>query len=92
MGRTVEKTGKIAATNGFQYANLWWSRPDKGAYMALGRHSQVFLIIPKLDIVAVMTGVLRDNELYSVPGSTDNISKRSNPTSRCPPIPSPQRC
>jgi hypothetical protein len=69
------KEGKIAATNGFQYANLWWSRPDKGAYMALGRHSQVILIIPKLDIVAVMTGVLRDNEFYSVPGLTDDISK-----------------
>ncbi len=63
------KEGKIVATNGFQYANLWWSRPDKGAYMALGRHSQVILIIPKLDIVAVMTGVLRDNEFYSVSGT-----------------------
>ena len=69
------KAGKIVATNGFQYANLWWSRPDKGAYMALGRHSQVILIIPKLDIVAVMTGVLRDNEFYSVPGLTDDIAK-----------------
>ena len=69
------KEGKIAATNGFQYANLWWSLPDKGAYMARGRHSQLILIIPKLDIVAVMTGVLRDNEFYSISGLIDDISK-----------------
>ena len=74
-GSNGRKRARLPATNGFQYANLWWSRPDKGAYMALGRHSQVILIIPKLDIVAVMTGVLRDNEFYSVPGLTDDISK-----------------
>ena len=62
------KEGKIAATNGFQYANLWWSLPDKGAYMARGRHSQLILIIPKLDIVAVMTGVLRDKNSIRSPG------------------------
>ena len=86
------KEGKIAATNGFQYANLWWSLPDKGAYMARGRHSQLVLIIPKLDIVAVMTGVLRDNEFYSVSGLIDDIAKQSNPTNRCPPIPLQRRC
>lgn len=69
------KAGKIAATNGFQYANLWWSLPDKGAYMARGRHSQLILVIPKLDIVAVMTGVLRDTEFYSISGLIDDISR-----------------
>lgn len=69
------KEGKVAATNGYRYANLWWSRPEKGAYMALGRHSQTIVVIPKLDIVAVMTGVLRDNEFYSVPGLVDDISR-----------------
>ncbi|WOH68456.1 serine hydrolase [Bradyrhizobium sp. BWA-3-5] len=69
------KDGKVAATNGFQYANLWWSLPDKGAYMARGRHSQLILILPKLDIVAVVTGVLRDNEFYSVSGLIDDISR-----------------
>ena len=43
--------------------------------MARGRHSQLILIIPKLDIVAVMTGVLRDNEFYSVGGLIDDIAK-----------------
>ena len=55
--------------------------------MALGRHSQVILIIPKLDIVAVMTGVLRDNEFYSVPGLTDDISKAVKSDKPLPPDP-----
>ena len=50
------KAGPVTATFGFHYGNLWWSYPEKGAYMARGRHSQLILIIPKLDVVAVMTG------------------------------------
>jgi hypothetical protein len=69
------KEGKITATNGFQYANLWWSLPGKGAYMARGRHSQLILVIPKWDIVAVMTGVLRDTEFYSISALIDDIAK-----------------
>jgi CubicO group peptidase (beta-lactamase class C family) len=68
------KEGKISATFGFHYANLWWSLPEKGAYMALGRHSQVILVIPKLDVVAVMTGILRDDEFYSTSRLVDDIS------------------
>jgi CubicO group peptidase (beta-lactamase class C family) len=69
------KAGTISATNGFRYANLWWSLPEKGAYMARGRHSQLILVLPKLDIVAVMTGVLRDTEFYSISALIDDISK-----------------
>ena len=43
--------------------------------MARGRHSQLILVIPKLDVVAVMTGVLKDNEFYSVSGLIDDISR-----------------
>jgi CubicO group peptidase (beta-lactamase class C family) len=68
------KAGSVMATFGYQYANLWWSYPEKGAYMARGRHSQLILVLPKLDIVAVMTGVLRDNEFYSSSGLIDDIS------------------
>jgi len=72
----VEKTkaGGVTATFGFHYANLWWSYPEKGAYMARGRHSQLILVLPKLDVVAVMTGVLRDTEFYSASGLIDDIS------------------
>jgi hypothetical protein len=59
------RDGAVTATFGFHYANLWWSLPEKGAYMARGRHSQLILVLPKLDIVAVMTGILRDDEYYS---------------------------
>jgi CubicO group peptidase (beta-lactamase class C family) len=68
------KEGKVAATFGLHYANLWWSLPEKGAFMALGRHSQVILVIPRLDVVAVMTGVLRDDEYYSIARLVDEVS------------------
>jgi CubicO group peptidase (beta-lactamase class C family) len=54
------RQGPVKATNGFHYGNLWWSLPGKDAFMALGRHSQVILVLPKLDIVAVITGALKD--------------------------------
>jgi hypothetical protein len=39
--------------------------------MARGRHSQDH---PKLDIVAVMTGILKDNEYYPMAGLIDDIA------------------
>lgn len=69
------KAGGVTATFGFHYANLWWSIPEKGAYMARGRHSQLILVLPKLDVVAVMTGVLRDDEFYSASRLIDDISR-----------------
>jgi hypothetical protein len=58
------RTGKIDATSGFRYANLWWSLPEKEAYMARGRHSQLIMVLPKSDIVVAMTGALRDDQFY----------------------------
>jgi CubicO group peptidase (beta-lactamase class C family) len=52
--------GPVPATEGYHYASLWWSLPDRGAFMARGRHSQLILVLPKLDVVAVMTGALKD--------------------------------
>jgi CubicO group peptidase (beta-lactamase class C family) len=68
------RQGRISASSGFHYANLWWSLPEKGAYMARGRHSQLILVLPKFDIVAVMTGALPDGEFYSIPRLIDGIS------------------
>lgn len=68
------RAGNVPATFGFHYSNLWWSLPEKGAYMALGRHSQFILVLPKLDIVAIMTGVLRDDEHYPAPRLVDDIA------------------
>ena len=79
------KGGNVSATFGFHYANLWWSLPEKGAYMARGRHSQLILVIPKLDVIAVMTGVLRDDEFYSPSRLIDDISRSIKSDKPLPP-------
>src|SRR5258708_33596511 len=79
--------GKVKATYGFHYGNLWWSLPEKGAYMAQGRHSQLILVLPKLDIVAVMTGVMPDDESYPVRRLIDDISKSVKSDAPLPPDP-----
>ena len=58
-GERAQKRAIVPATRGTHYSNLWWSFPEKGAYMALGRHSQMILVMPQLDVVAVMTGIVR---------------------------------
>jgi len=55
------RSGKLATDFG-KYANLWWSVPARDAFMALGRHGQLIVVLPKLDVVAVMTGVVPDGE------------------------------
>ena len=55
------RNGKVT-TNFGKYANLWWSIPDRDTFMALGRHGQLIAVFPKLDVVAVMTGVVPDGE------------------------------
>jgi CubicO group peptidase (beta-lactamase class C family) len=81
------RAGKVSATFGFHYANLWWSLPEKGAYMALGRHSQLILVLPKLDIVAVMTGILRDDEHYPISRLVDDIANSVKSGAALPPDP-----
>ncbi len=81
------RQGPVAATFGMHYANLWWSFPEKGAFMALGRHSQTIIVLPKLDIVAAMTGILRDDEFYSTSRLVDDISKAVKSESSLPPDP-----
>jgi CubicO group peptidase (beta-lactamase class C family) len=81
------REGKVTATNGFQYGNLWWSLPQKGAYMARGRHSQTIVVLPKLDIVAVMTGVMRDDEFYPLGRLIDDISRSVKSDTPLPPDP-----
>jgi CubicO group peptidase (beta-lactamase class C family) len=66
--------GKIEARDGFHYANLWWSLPEKHAFMALGRHSQLILVLPDLDIVTVMTGTMEDDEYYPKAALIDAIA------------------
>jgi CubicO group peptidase (beta-lactamase class C family) len=79
--------GKVEASYGFHYANLWWSLPKRRAYMARGRHSQLILVLPDLDIVAVMTGVMWDDEYYSVGKLIDAISRSVKSDQALPPNP-----
>jgi CubicO group peptidase (beta-lactamase class C family) len=81
------RDGAIAATFGRHYANLWWSLPEKGAYMALGRHSQIILVLPRLDIVAVMTGTMRDDEFYATARLIDDIAGAVKSDGPLPPDP-----
>jgi CubicO group peptidase (beta-lactamase class C family) len=67
------RNGKLATSFG-KYANLWWSVPDRNVFMALGRHGQSIFVFPKLDVVAVMTGVVPDKEKsYPIPALIDRI-------------------
>jgi CubicO group peptidase (beta-lactamase class C family) len=81
------RMGKVAATFGFHYANLWWSLPEKGAYMALGRHSQLIMVLPKLDVVVAMTGVLRDDQHYPTNRLIDDIVGAAKSDQPLPPDP-----
>ena len=40
----------------FHYANLFWTIPADEEFMASGRHGQRIIVLPTLDIVAVITG------------------------------------
>ena len=40
----------------FRYANGWWSIPDKRVYMAVGFLRQLIIVLPEVDVVAVVTG------------------------------------
>jgi CubicO group peptidase (beta-lactamase class C family) len=79
------KEGKVKATQGLHYANLWWSLPERGAYMALGRHSQLIVVLPTLDIIAVMTGSMRDDEYYPIAKLIDDISNSVRSDKPLPP-------
>ena len=81
------KQGTVDAGEGFHYANLWWSLPQKDAYMARGRHSQVILALPDLDMVAVLTGVMWDDEEYPLDKLIDALSRSVKSDEASPPNP-----
>ena len=88
----VERTGagNVPATFGLHYSNLWWSLPEMGAFMALGRHSQMIIVIPKLDVVATMTGILRDDEFYPIARLVYDLSRSAKSDTPLPADPEAQ--
>src|SRR5690349_21406498 len=51
----------------WKYANCFWSVPSAGAYTTLGYHRQIIMMIPELDMVAVMTAGDRFSTVTGVP-------------------------
>jgi CubicO group peptidase (beta-lactamase class C family) len=74
---------------GFRYANLWWSLPGEGAYLALGAHDQRIIVIPRADIVAVLTAAL-PNGTISPNDLVDYLVKCVRPDKDLPPDPKGQ--
>jgi Beta-lactamase len=74
---------------GFRYANLWWSLPGEGAYLAWGAHDQLIVVIPDADIVAVLTAAL-PNGTISPNDLVDYIVKSVRPDRDLPPDPKGQ--
>ena len=83
------RSGKSAASLGtYAYANLWLSIPDKDALIALGRHGQFIVVLPKLDVVAVLTGVVPDGEQsYPLHALIDRIAAAVKSDQPLPPDP-----
>ena len=42
-----------------RYARQFWAMPRRDAFMAVGRHGQFIVVVPRLDIVAVVTSSQR---------------------------------
>jgi len=84
------RQGPVTATYGYHYANLWWSRPDRDAFMALGRHSQIILVLPELDAVVVMTGVRKDDDYFPMIDLVDGIAGAVKSSAALPPDPAAQ--
>ena len=42
-----------------RYANAFWANPSRDIYMAVGYHQQLIVVMPALDLVAVMTASSR---------------------------------
>ena len=49
-----------------RYGSQFWVMPKQDAYLAVGYHRQLIVVMPKLDIVAVVTGASR----FSIPSGT----------------------
>jgi CubicO group peptidase (beta-lactamase class C family) len=81
------RAGPVPATFGYHYADLWWSLPEKGAYFASGLHSQLILVLPALDVVAVLTGFMSAGEYYPYAQLVDDISSTVRSDTPLPPDP-----
>jgi CubicO group peptidase (beta-lactamase class C family) len=61
---------RLGTTPSFRYANGWWSIPDKNAHIAVGFLRQLIVVLPDVDMVAVVTG----RGLYRFPPLIDRLT------------------
>jgi len=47
---------RMGSPSTFRYANGWWTLPQQDVYMAVGFLQQLILVVPRLDLVVVVTG------------------------------------
>lgn len=46
----------LSPTENWRYGDLWWTLPEHEAYMMVGSHRQIILVMPKADLVVALTG------------------------------------
>ena len=47
---------RMGSPSTFRYANGWWTLPQQDVYMAVGFLQQIIMVVPRLDLVVVVTG------------------------------------
>jgi len=53
----------------FRYANFFWSIPKRDVFMAVGFHHQLIVMMPRLDLVAVIASALRYSDAKGAPSA-----------------------
>ncbi|MDI1239261.1 MAG: serine hydrolase [Polaromonas sp.] len=46
----------LSATTDLRYGDQWWTLPARKAYMAVGYHRQIILVLPQSGVVLALTG------------------------------------
>ena len=59
-----------------RYGSQFWVMPGRDAYFAVGYDRQLIVVMPKLDIVAVMTGAARFSTPTARPARRATASRR----------------
>ncbi|HET6223574.1 MAG TPA: hypothetical protein VFE11_15480, partial [Dongiaceae bacterium] len=65
--RKADVDMREAWTKELRYGSQFWVMPGRDAYMAVGYDRQLIVVMPKLDIVAVMTGSARFSTPHGMP-------------------------
>ena len=56
VAKILQRARSTCSIGRSRYANGWWTLPEKRAYMAVGFLRQLIVVLPEIDMVAVVTG------------------------------------